>query len=214
MKTAILFVLLGAKMAQASELLYDNTTTDTFNTVFYSSGYDALGDQIQLVSPGIANGASVEFYNQGGAGTFDAELSLYNLGSPVGSLIGSSTVTGISTVGSDVIDVNFDLSSVTVPQDLVFAVSLNNVSQGVDPGLDLFEPPAVGSSDPTFMIASSGAGFFELPAPASETTDLYFQLVGDAGEISPEPSTMGLIGMGLIAAVIAGWVRRAEKSHD
>jgi len=94
-----LLMLTTASGAWAS-LLYDNTSTDTGDTVLYSIGpYTALGDQIQLDSAGVATQAEVELFNNGVAGTFDAELDFFNVGSPVGSFLGSSALTDISSVG-------------------------------------------------------------------------------------------------------------------
>jgi PEP-CTERM motif len=208
--TFALLILGCAPEAQASlsstsgqgSLLYDNTTGDTGDTVFYFAGpFTALGDQIQLISAGTATQAEVEMFNNGNTpGTFNAELDLYNVGSPVGSLLGSSDLTGIVSVGGDVIDMTFNLGAgVAVPQDLVFAVTVSNMSPNLQLGVDMFEPPTVGSSDPTFLIANSGGVYSQL---GTNDEDVYFQLSGTADASTPEPSTVMLLGIGLLVITL------------
>jgi hypothetical protein len=204
MKICLLsFALLGFSFGPAARgtLLYDNTASPTFDTIFYSGGqFVALGDQIQLASAGTADGASVELFNNGPAGTFDAELDLFTVGSPVGTLLGSSTVTGINTVGLDVLDFSFNFATaIAVPQNLIFTITLSNQTPGLDLGVDMFEPPTVGSSDNTFMIAATAG-----PVCSQFTTNnenVYFQLTGDAA--APEPSSVMLLGAGLLIIGIA-----------
>jgi hypothetical protein len=190
----VLLVLGCAYTARAeTTVLYDNTTTDTGDTVLYSTGpYTALGDQIHLLSPGLAGQAEVQMFNNGNAGTFDAELDFFQVGGPVGSQLGSSTLTGIASVGADVIDMTFDLSTMlNVPQDIIFTVSISNPTPGMDLGVDMFDPPAVGSSDNTFMIAGSGGTYSQLPVSGE---NVYFQLSGTASVSAPEPSCLALLG--------------------
>src|SRR5579884_3784205 len=115
------FLLAGCiPSARADLLLYNNTSNDTGDTVLYSVGpYIALGDQIQLISAGTATQAKIELFNNGTAGSFDATLNLFDTGAPVGPQIASSTISGVQTNGSDVIDLTFGLGAVTVPQDLI-----------------------------------------------------------------------------------------------
>jgi hypothetical protein len=192
-------LMLGCASGAHATILYDNTTTDTFDTILYSLGppYTALGDQIHLISAGTADQAKVELFNNGDAGTFDAELDFYNVGSPVGSLLGSFDLTDISSIGSDVIDLTFDLGAgLTVPQDLIFTVTVSNMSSDtMDLGVDMFEPPTVGSSDNSFMIAESGGVFSQL---GTNSENVYFQLSGTGGASTPEASSLTLLGTGLL----------------
>jgi hypothetical protein len=187
-------------------LLYDNTTTPTFDTVFYFSGpYTALGDQVELISPGTASQAEVELFNGGDAGTFDAELDFFDVGSPVGAPLGSFDLTDISSVGSDVIDLTIDLGAgLPVPEDLIFTVSVSNMSPNMDLGVDMFEPPTVGSSDNSFMIAESGGVYSQL---VTNSENVYFQLSGTASVSTPEASSLTLLEIGLLMMGIAAWVK-------
>jgi hypothetical protein len=210
--TLLPFVLLmlGCACGARATILYDNTTTDTFDTILYSLGppYTALGDQIQLISAGTADQAKVELFNNGEAGTFDAELSIFDVGSPVGSLLGSFDLTDISSVGSDVIDLTFDLGAgLTVPEDLIFTVSVSNMSPNMDLGVDMFEPPTVGSSDNSFMIVQSGGVYSEL---GTNSENVYFQLSGTTGASVPEPSGLTLLGTGLLVMGLGAWSRARQ----
>ncbi len=190
--------------------LYNNTTNDTGDFVAYSFGpYIALGDEIQLVSAGTANEAEVEMYNNGGPGTFDAELDLFDAGSPVGANIGTFDYpTDISSVGGDVLDLTFDLEGVTVPQNLVFTVSVSNVSAGMDLAVDMSEPPILGTSDNTFMIVeTSGSIYSEL---GTNSENVFFGLSGTPVTAVPETSSLTLLGTGLL---VAGLGVRAKRQR-
>jgi len=207
-----LLMLTTASGAWAS-LLYDNTSTDTGDTVLYSIGpYTALGDQIQLDSAGVATQAEVELFNNGAAATFDAELDFFNVGSPVGSFLGSSALTDISSVGGDVLDLTFDLAGgLTVPQDLIFTVTINNASAGLDLGVDMFEPPTVGSSDNSFMIVESDGIYYTFD---TNSQNVYFQLSGTESVAAPEASSCALLGNTLLVIGVGAWMRRRFSAHE
>lgn len=207
-----LFILACASGARAdTTVLYSNKATDTGDTVLYSVGpYTALGDQIQLFSPGLATQAQVQMYNNGNAGNFDAELNFFQVGAPVGSELGSFDLTGIASVGSDVINLTFDLGTIlNVPQDIIFTVSVSNLSPGMDLGLDMFEPPTVGSSDNTFMIAGSGGLYSQLP---SNDENVYFQLSGTGSAAAPEPASLALL-ITCVPAMWFGWFVTRRRSR-
>lgn len=198
----VLLALSSASGAFAG-LLYDNTTTDTLDTFYYSIGpYTGIGDQIHLVAAGNAVSALLQLYNAGGAGTFDAELRFYKVGAPVGDPVGGTfTRFNVALAGGDVIDLQFDLGGLAMPQDAIFVATVNNATDGMDLGLNLFEPPGAGSSDNTFLIVADNTGFSPISLPANE--NVYFQLSDSA---APEPSTISLFGAGLAAAGL--WRRR------
>jgi len=204
LKSALVpLLMLGWASAARAEILYNNTTTDTGDTFFYFNGsYTALGDQIQLASAGTALQAQVEMFNGGDAGTFDAELAFFSVGTPVGALLGSFDLTGISSVGLDVIDMTFNLGAgLVVPQNVIFTVTVSNMSNSnMILGVDMFEPPTVGSSDPTFMIDESGGVYSQL---GTVDEDVYFQLSGTANASVPEASSVVLLGIGLVGLGLA-----------
>ena len=161
---------------------------------------------MHLISTGVATQASVEMFNNGAAGTFDAELALFLVGSspasPVGASLGTFNVTGISSAGGDVIDFNFTMGAgIAVPQDLIFTLSVSNLSPNMDLGVDMFEPPTVGSSDNSFMIAATSTLSYIQLGTVSE--NVYFQLMGQADFAVPEPSSAALLLAGLVMTVLA-----------
>jgi PEP-CTERM motif len=185
--------------SSVASIVYDNTTTDTFDTLAYDgNNFTQIGDQVQLAGTNrLATSATVQFFNGGAGGTFDATLGLFNVGSPVGSQIGSSVIlTGVSAPAQDIFNVTFTLPNLLVPNDLIFLVSAANFSAGVDIiGLDMFEPPTVGSSDNTFAIAEQSGSFVKA---GTFDENVFFQLTAEASGLSvPEPATVALLGLGL-----------------
>jgi hypothetical protein len=187
-----------------STAVFLNTTTDTADTLIYSNLFvTQFGDQIHLAgTERVATFALVQLYNQGDAGTADVTLRLFNVGAPVGGQIGPDFVqTGVAVSG--VTNVGFNLPNLTVPDDLIFTVSFGNQIGGVNiVGLDMFEPPTVGSSDNTFAIGFDGTSFgtySTIGFDSSLNENVFFEL--DAN--SPEPGTLGLVAAALgIAAVV------------
>ena len=175
--------------------LYDNTAIDTRHTLLYSVGpYNGIGDQIQLGGPGVGWFAKVQLFNEGGPGTFDAELRFYEVGAPVGAQIGGTfTLANVTAPASDIIDLTFFLDSLLLPDNLIFVVTVDKPSIGTDLGLTLFQPPTVGFSDETFLVVDTGSFSTEV----SSDENVYFQLTP-----VPEPSTIVLLGLGLVAVLI------------
>jgi hypothetical protein len=186
----VLFALLAATAGQAA-VLYNNTTGDQQFSPVYSTGYTEIGDQVQLASQSLLTSLAAQFYNLGSDATFDATVTFYETGAPVGSLIGSPfTVIGISIGASASQTVTFaDLGGLLVPADLIVVFSVQNVSSGGDIGVNLFDPPTVGTSDNTFFFANDGNGL----AQASTLLDIdniYLLIEGTpAGTPIPEPAT-------------------------
>jgi hypothetical protein len=187
-----------------STAVFLNTTTDTADTLIYSNLFvTQFGDQIHLAgTERVATFALVQLFNQGDAGTADVTLRLFNVGAPVGGQIGPDFVqTGVAVSG--VTNVGFNLPNLAVPDDLIFTVSFGNQIGGVNiVGLDMFEPPTVGSSDNTFAIGFDGTSFgtySTIGFDSSLNENVFFEL--DAN--SPEPGTLGLVAAALgIAAVV------------
>ena len=190
----------GTAAAMATTV-YSNTTTDTGDTVFYSvNAASELGDQILLGGTNrVATSAMVQFFNNGSAGTFDATLRLFQVGSPVGAQIGGNfVVSGIVSAGLDVINVTFSSLNVLVPNNLIFTLSVGNLLTAgtMDLGVDMFEPPTIGSSDNTFMIANQ-SGYKSL---TTNNENVYFQLAADP---VPEPASFALLGGGMVLLLLA-----------
>ena len=202
--------VLGSVPAMADTIAYRNTTTDTFDTVFYSAGpYSQLGDQIHLAGTDrLATIAIVQFFNNGATSTFDATLRLYGVGSPVGVQIGSDFVTtGITALAGSVFNVTFLSLNVTVPNDLIFTVSESNVSGAADIGVDMFEPPSIGTSNNQFMIVKQGSSFSQLATPRE---NVFFELDATTVSTVPEPSSFAMLGCAI--AILAASRKGRRKA--
>ena len=194
---------IAAAVGASGSTVYSNTTTDTFDTIFYSVGpFSGLGDEVSLAGADrLATQATVQFFNNGAAGTFDAVLRLFQVGAPVGAQIGTDfSVNVIAAPSLGVFNVAFDTGGILVPDNLIFLVYLGNVSNGVDVGLNMFEPPSIGASDGSFMIRDAG-GFSALSTP---NENVFFQLDATTqGPPIPEPATLAMVGGGLLLALLA-----------
>ena len=206
MKRTILSVLALSCVLSTSALgsiVYNNTTpaNDTGDDLQYGSNtFSQLGDQIHLGGTDrLGTTATVEFFNLGSAGTFDATLRLFGVGSPVGAQVGSDfTIVGISAVAADIFDVAFTLPGLLLPDDLIFTVSIANQSAGVQIiGLEMYAPPpATGSSDASFAIANDGTNFVQT---ATVGENVFFELQATS---VPEPATIAVGALGLLALMI------------
>jgi hypothetical protein len=199
-------------------LIYSNTTNDTGNALQYAAnGYTGIGDQISLTgTERLATLATTQFFNSlSTPGTFDAQLDLYNLGTggaTVGSLIGSFTVTNIAISGFDINNplttgtatVMFSALNVTVPDNVIFLISISNVVNA-DLGLTLFDPPTAGTSDNANAITRS-AGVISTTPLDPGLGNVNFSLT--AVTIAPEPVAWSMLAGGL--ALVALLRRRSS----
>jgi hypothetical protein len=204
----ITLIALLAAAACPADALYSNTTTDQQDSVFYSaSGFTQIGDLVTLTNGGAVDSLSAQFFNAGADATFDAVLQIYASGSPVGDPIGGTfLVTDIFIAGGTSQTVSFsNLGGLVVPQDLAVAFSVQNVSADGDIGVNFFDPPTVGSSDPSFFLGNDGTGFAEVSTFLNHD-NLYLEIDGTTA--APEPST-AVLAIGALAAL---WYRK--RSHS
>ncbi len=204
-KWTLLIALLFAASAQASIVYYDNANpaNDTFTDPVFSSGYDGIGDSITSLSPVLdATDALVQFYNDGAAGIFDATLQFFETGSPVGAQIATPfTVTRISAASNDYTNVDFRLGGLNLPAGVVFMVTISNVDEGVNLGLELYSGlPDVGSNTSGQAIFLQGATYSRQETGGGNP---YFALSSSA----PEPSTWLLA----IAGIGATWWKSSRR---
>jgi len=207
-----LALLAGLALPQAeAAIVYDNTAADSLQTIFFGDGpYSEIGDSIVLGgSERRLTDATVQFYNSGGEGTFDATLQFYLAGVPVGAPWGSGySVTGILAPEFGVFDVTFSNLALDFPaDDLVFTISIGNADSVLYLGLNLFDPPfSPGTSDTSFLIVADDQGQFSTPA-AGDYSNPYFRLQAVSADTSavPEPNTWALAATGaaLLAALRA-----------
>lgn len=214
--TILALAFASASSATASSIVYNNTTTDTNNTVVFSAGpYDQIGDLITLGGTDRSLiSATVQFFNGGTAGSFDAILRFWNPDAPVGAQIGDDyRLNGVAIESNAALNVSFSLPNLTVPGSLIATLQLLNVSAGTDPGLDLFDSPTVGSSDHNSFIVGTG-GSFQNASTGAGIDNLYLALdATTVGSGIPEPSTAAMMGGTLIlAAAFARHSRRRART--
>jgi hypothetical protein len=206
MRNAALFLLLAlaAGPAGAGTFYYASSpTNDTGASLTFSSGpYDGIGDSIGLTSPIAGTDAILQLFNDGASGgTFDATLTFFQVGPPVGDQIGSSfTLTGNAVGALSYVNLDFTLGYQSLPANLVFILQVSNVSSGVDLGLELYsDPTLVGANIADTAIVHDNTGYNQVPTGGGNP---YFELSG-----VPEPSTWVLAGAGL---VLAAWRKKAS----
>ena len=203
MKLSMLFAGLVAATALQAAPVYKNTTADTGDTVFYSpSSLTEIGDQIHLAgTERIGNSAKVQFYNGGPDGTFNATLNLYSVvaNSPnVGALLQSFASSTNTIASNDTSAVVWSLGGLALLDDMVFTVTIDGFSSGVDLGLTLFEPPIIGSSENSFLIVRNSSGFAH-DTTGSGHDNVYFLLDASSPNTVPEPGTGGTVMLAMLS---------------
>ncbi len=202
MKLSLLLAGLVSATALQASPVYDNTTTDTFDTVVYSTApYTEIGDRIQLAGTERSAGtAAAQVYNLGSGGNFDATLYLYGLASnsvDVGSLLGSYTAAGLALANGALLEVSWSLAGLTLPDELFFTVSVDNFSSGMDLGLTVFNPPTVGSSSDQFLVVKGASGFAQA-SQGNGHDNIYFRLDATSANAVPEPGSAGLVFLAML----------------
>jgi hypothetical protein len=203
---------LAATAHAAPVVVYDNTSVDLQWSVFFSTGYTQLGDQVQLAAPTTLSSLDTQFFNAGEDAVFNATLSLYAAGGPVPTLLGSAfTVTDLSIAAGSSLTVTFaDLGALAVPADVLVLFSVDLVSGNGDIGLNFFEAPTVGSSELSFFYADDGSGLAQA-STLMDMDNLYLQITGTPQHAVPEPASAWLVLLPLGALV---WrQRQAGQRH-
>jgi riboflavin synthase alpha subunit len=213
MKTFLLLFVALAAGSVSADTIYSNNTTDLANSIQYTAnGYTQLGDTIALGGTArFVTQASTQFFNfDSSSTTFSATLSLYAVGTGgnvVGALLGSYTVNGVSITGfnaniaaSGLTNVTFSNLNVTVPDNVIFVLSVANItSRSADLGLELYDPPTAGSSSNATFISNNGGGYV-VSATDPGFGNPNFSLT--TGAATPEPAGLSFIGGGLAALLL------------
>ena len=210
MRKAALFLLLAlaAGPASAGTVYYaSNPANDTGASLAFSAGpYDGIGDSIGLGSSLFGTDAILQLFNDGGSdGTFDATLTFFQAGSPVGAQIGSPfTLTGNTVAAGSYVDLDFALGYLSLPANVVFLLQVTNASTGVDLGVELYSnPTSIGTNTADTFIALQGSTYSQLSTGGAGSGNPFFELSG-----VPEPSTWMLAGVGL---ALTAWRRAGAR---
>lgn len=203
LKLAAGCLLLAASARAANVYLNNSPGSDLGAGINYiSNDLVEAGDQITLL-PGtlLLDLVTIEIFNSDGTDTIsDATLRLYQVNSGVlGPMITNLTLNGMTFTNGASTTLSFNFAQVAIPNELVWTLEFSN-NAGLE--LNLYNPPTVGSSDPTtaWFRPSSGSlmldtfdpgpgGFYERNFNAR--FDAQF-----APEV-PEPSTLWIVGIGL-----------------
>jgi hypothetical protein len=199
LRKLLLSIIVLAGIPAWSAVIYQNTTTDTLFSVFYSAGpYEEIGDRVTTTGADSVRTATVQFFNLGAAGQFDATLRILDLAS---NQLGSATLSALTATSGSIFDVTFDFGTdLLIPSEVDIFVSIFNVGDDVDLGVNLFDPPTVGSSDSAFYLTDIG----QIPANPGEG-NLYLQLD------TPEPSTLFLMAAGIPALLLIRKRREQQR---
>jgi hypothetical protein len=192
----------------APTVAYQNTDSDTFQSLFFSTGpYSQLGDQVQLTAGGALASVETQFFNGGSAdASFDAELRVYTTGAAPSQIGSSILVSNLLIASGQSLNVSFGgLGGLVVPDALVVMFSVLNVSTDGDIGLNLFEPPSVGQSDHSFFMLDDGTGIVQA-STLSDIDNLYLRIA-----VTPvsEPGSLALV---LLPLAVLAMRRRRQAS--
>jgi hypothetical protein len=202
------------------QLLYDNSTTDTGNTLSFVNG-ETIGNEINL-APGITSASvtsfSYEIYSPDVtfSGAVQMEAFLYENNGP-GDVNGHPTPshvyydsgvfslpTPLSFASGVVGTVNFDLSGspVTVGNDLTLAVLVTGLANTDTLAMELFDPAGTGQNYADYWLNNGSWTLLSTPTK----TDFGAQIIG----VVPEPSTVSLCISG---ALLLGfiWLRSSRQ---
>ena len=195
-----LLLVAATQAGAAPAVVYDNTSGTLADSQF-NPGQFEFGDQItlggtnrvvtafqfayQLVGGDGNETATVRFYaNDGAAGAPGTKLFQSNP-------ISISNTGGVFASGSLI---NLD---VPVPSSFTWSVIFGNTS-GDTATTGIFNPPVVGSSDPSFYWINQNNQWSKASFGSAGPANFYARVTADA-VVVPEPSTGLLLAAGLLA---------------
>lgn len=202
-KCMVATLILSVASVTVAQTVYDNSVTD-LNTRFRVDN-NRVGDEIVLGgSDRLATAFSFEYYGLNFSGNEMAQVRFYRND---GGLYGSSSNTflpnsvfydsGLFPISATPRStLNFDmtletLAERTLPDDFTWSVEFSGIEAGENAGLDLYNPPTVGSSFPDYWYFNAGA--WELRTNSVSSDPINFAARFDA---VPEPSMWALLMAG------------------
>jgi hypothetical protein len=222
LKSLSIVILLAITLSVRSEIIYDNSTTDTGTFLGLTNGQLA-GDQIIMANTSslFLTNFSFEYYspNTSFSGSVQADVAFYaNDGTPFngyatpGTSLFDSGPFSINTPfqfnGTNAATLSFDLTGdypygLLVPTNFTFVVSFTGLASGDVVGVELFNPVTVGQNTPDYWFNNNNGGWQLLTNSVPVNFGAQFQ-----GTV-PEPSVISLAVIG--GATLLAAVRRRRK---
>lgn len=204
----LLAALALAALPGTGAVIYNNPASGLPDTVMFGAGsYLWIGDEIQLTgTQRVGTQATVQFFNAGVSGAFEAVLQFWQIGAPVGAPLGSELV--VAAVAPEMADftVTIPLLALQLPNNgVAFTLGVRNVASGADLGVNLY-----GGALPGSIIVNTGS-FGTLSGV--NASDLFFLLEASErgpGSPVPEPGAMGPLALALACALWFGSRRHAK----
>ena len=100
--------------------------------------------------------------------------------------------------GDSLSEVVWSLGGLALLDDLIFTVTIDSFSSGVDLGLTLFDPPNIGTSSASYLIVKGDSGFAH-GATGSGHDNVYFLLDASSPNTVPEPGTGGTVILAMLS---------------
>jgi len=194
--TLLLFAASHAGAAPA--IVYDNSNGTLIDSQF-NPGQFEFGDQIALGGTNrVVTAFQFAYQLVGGDGNETATVRFYNNDGPSGAPgtkifqsnpISISNTAGVFAAGSLI---NLD---VTVPSSFTWSVLFGNTT-GDTATTGIFNPPTVGSSDPSFYWIKQNNQWSKANFGSAGPSNFFARVTAD---VVPEPSTGLLVAAGLLA---------------
>lgn len=214
--------MLGLSAPVFADVIYSNTTNDL--SMRFNTGLAEVGDEVTLESTGFLTSFSLEYWAENSAsssafaGNVEARVRLYRNNGEL--------VSGYASPNDFIYDSGwFSLGVPTSRSTINFAAGVdwspgglfiadNNITWSIQfqglgstdsAGLDVFDPPTVGSSYDDYWWKNPSTGEWSL---LQDGSSIPMNFAARFEATIPEPSSMSLVLLGGLAAV---WMRRNRK---
>ncbi len=200
---AVVSLLAAASAGAQPVLVYDNSA-NPLNSYFASQ--TEFGDQITVANPGwIADTFRFEYFADGLSGTETAVVRFYlndgdllsgtDIRAP-GSILYESPAFQLHNGNIPVTITDLASLSIELPESFTWTVSVDGIDGSGIFGLNLYDPPTVGSSlDDIWLFGDSGWELFQLPGlPDGAAANFGATLTA-----VPEPGPVALLALGALA---------------
>lgn len=200
--------LLAVVLPAFSSIVYQNTNQEGLQDVFADNpGLLAIGDEVALAAgPRSLTAIRTRVATFDTDVTADLRLTLYAVGAgdTVGAQLASSVLPAVSLAAGTSTIVQFSGWSLTLPEQLILMLSLENASSQVL-GLEVTSSAgSIGFSDPAFSWWRDGSGFFQHQFQDTPN-NYYFEIeASDVTTTLPEPVSLCMTGLGLGALILLG----------